>query len=263
MSAELQIGRASSQAHWYTKAGEAAYEVPKASGSGFRPTTLRDARKLGLLPSVTSVMSIKAKPQLQNWIVRQAVMSALTLPRLDGESDDAFLSRVEQDRQAQARAAAEEGTRIHAAIEMHLLGQPYDAAYTAHVRGTMDALAGIDSGAVWRPEKAFASFMGYGGKVDLHSAGTARHPDGIVLDFKTKDFSDGDKLKPYDEWAVQLAAYAYGLELERADRYSVVVSRDNPGLVWVHAWGRDSMDNHWRQFAHMLELWKLDRRYEP
>ena len=262
MSAELQIGRPGESAHWYTRTGEAAYEVPK-KGGGLRPATLRDARKLDLLPSVTSIMSIKAKPQLTNWMIRQAVLSAMTLPRLDDETDDAFLKRVEQDRQAQGRAAADEGTRIHAAIETALLGGSFDPAYTKHVCGAIDALKSIDPDAAWLPEKSFACGLGYAGKVDLHAPETDRHGLGIVADFKTKDFGDGDKLKPYDEWGIQLAAYARGLYMERADRYSVVVSRDNPGLVWVHKWDRETQPNHLQQFVSMLRLWQLDRRYEP
>jgi hypothetical protein len=84
-----------------------------------------------------------------------------------------------------------------------------------------------------------------------------------VLDFKTKDFADGDKLKPYEDWLTQLVAYSHGLGIPDADKYSVVVSRDNPGLVWVHAWGRELFDNHWKQFKAMLELWRLDRGYYP
>lgn len=262
MSAELQIGRPGESAHWYTRTGDAAYEVPK-KGGGLRPATLRDARKLDLLPSVTSIMSIKAKPVLANWMVRQAVMSALTLPRLDDETDEAFLKRVEQDRQAQGRAAAEEGTRIHAAIEMSLLGQPVDATYFEHVFAARESLKSLDPEAQWLPEKSFASPLGYAGKVDLHAPATTRHPDGIVADFKTKDFADGDKMTAYDDWGIQLAAYANGLGMPEADRYSIVISRDHPGAVWVHTWQRDTQANHLEQFTCMLRLWQLDRRYAP
>ena len=55
-----------------------------------RPTTLRDARKLGLLPSVTNILSILSKPELTSWLQEQAVMAALTLPRIAGETEDAF-----------------------------------------------------------------------------------------------------------------------------------------------------------------------------
>ena len=35
--------------HWYSRDGRPAYEVESAKGM-MRPTTLRDARKLGLVP---------------------------------------------------------------------------------------------------------------------------------------------------------------------------------------------------------------------
>jgi hypothetical protein len=55
-----------------------------------RPTTLRDARKLGLLPSVTNVLGVINKPELVEWKMTQAVLAALTLPRRDGEDLGVF-----------------------------------------------------------------------------------------------------------------------------------------------------------------------------
>ena len=45
--------------HWYTKDGAPAYTVE--GKTGVRNTTLRDARKLGLIPSVTTIISIMEK----------------------------------------------------------------------------------------------------------------------------------------------------------------------------------------------------------
>ncbi len=47
--------------HWYDRDGKAVFEVPKAKGGGTRPTTIADARKLNLYPSVTTVLSVLAK----------------------------------------------------------------------------------------------------------------------------------------------------------------------------------------------------------
>ena len=70
---------ASESTHWYDKAGQPRYTVIGANGNE-RPTTLRDARKDGLVPSVTTVMSVAAKPGLEAWKLNQAFLSALTLP---------------------------------------------------------------------------------------------------------------------------------------------------------------------------------------
>ena len=60
---------------------------------------------------------MEAKPFLTAWLIEQALMSAITLPRNPGESDDVFKERALADSKAQAKAAREEGTRIHAVLQ--------------------------------------------------------------------------------------------------------------------------------------------------
>ena len=99
------------------------YEVPRAKGDGMRPTTIADARKLGLVPSVTAIIGIAAKPGLQKWKLQQMLHAALTLPRLPDESTDAFAERVILDSEEQSKKAMERGTELHAAIEEWINGQ--------------------------------------------------------------------------------------------------------------------------------------------
>ena len=97
--------------HWYTQAGEPCHTI------NGRNTTLRDARKMNLCPSVTSVLGIIAKPALTNWMVDQGIMAALTMPRVNGESETDYIKRIKDDSKQQAIRAAQEGSRIHQAIE--------------------------------------------------------------------------------------------------------------------------------------------------
>jgi hypothetical protein len=53
--------------HWYSLDGKPCHTVPNKDGDGTRTTTLRDARKLQLLPSVTTIIGILDKPQLTKW----------------------------------------------------------------------------------------------------------------------------------------------------------------------------------------------------
>src|SRR6266704_951400 len=85
--------------HWYGRDGVPMHTVPASSNGQPRPTNLRDARKLGLLPSVTNILGVIAKPELTAWLQEQAVMAALTLPRIAGETEDAFAKRVVADSQ--------------------------------------------------------------------------------------------------------------------------------------------------------------------
>lgn len=245
--------------HWYSRAGQPAYEQI-TKGGGLRATTLRDARQLGLVPSVTTVLSVVAKPQLEKWKRDQVLMAALTLPRQPHESEPDFLRRIETDSQAQARAAAEEGTRIHDAIEQYFKeGYPSSGPYIEHVRATRAELSRLfPDVSDWVAEASFAAQEGFGGKVDLHSPST-----GIVVDFKGKDgdFTDGKKLAYDQHW--QLAAYQRGMRLAENVCANVFVSRTHPGKVASHLWSVDSVHEGWQVFESALSLWKALKKFEP
>jgi hypothetical protein len=193
------------------------------------------------------------KPALTRWKVNQALMAALTLPQIEGESLDDFKKRADADGKQQAIDAADEGTRIHGALESAYMGQDYDTAYNDHVDAAMDTISGVFTGNVWLPEKSFCSPLGYGGKVDLHS-------DSVVVDFKTKEFGPDDKVVAYDEQIMQLDAYRHGLGIPYAVMANLYISRSHPGEVRliIHDEG-----NHFERFQHLLAYWKLSKNYNP
>ena len=90
------IARSAESVHWYRKDGAPQYTVKAKDGSD-RPTTLRDARKMSLVPSVTTILKIAAKPGLEAWKQEQMLLAALTLPRLDGESEKDMVARIVAD----------------------------------------------------------------------------------------------------------------------------------------------------------------------
>ena len=173
--------------HYYKIDGTPCHKVPYADPEkGLRDTTIRDARKLNLLPSVTEILSILAKPGLENWKQQQTMLAALTLPRIDGETDDELIKRIKQDAKEHAKEAADIGTAIHETIHAawkgyFATGNIYSGLAALVVDYIID-LTGIDSG--WISEKPFASIdLGYGGTCDLH------HPEErIVIDYKTTEF---------------------------------------------------------------------------
>lgn len=243
--------------HWYSRAGEPRYEVLSAAGIP-RATTLSDARRRGYVPSVTTVLAVLAKPALVNWMVDQGIYAALTLPRIDGEAEASLLARIKEDSRAQAKAAAEEGTRIHDACECAFQGRPFPSYYQPHVDAVEEELQRLFPGVGdWVAEASFAHELGFGGKVDLHSPST-----GIVVDYKGKDgdFSDGKKLA-YDQH-YQLAAYNRGLHLPPNVCANLFVSRTHPGKVAAHVWKREEIDHGWQVFSAALSVWKLLRKYD-
>ena len=70
----------SESGHWYSRR-RAVYTIIGANGR--KNTTLRDAKTLGLVPSVTTIIGMIAKPSLENWKINQALNSALSLERYE------------------------------------------------------------------------------------------------------------------------------------------------------------------------------------
>lgn len=238
--------------HYYAQDGSPAYFT------NGKDTTLREARKLGLVPSTTEVLAIIAKPQLVRWQVNQGILAALTLPRQEGWTEEKYLAAIAEDGKRQAQEAADRGSYIHDQLERDRNGQSVDdwcKPTCERVRELLsESFPGVDD---WVAEKPFAHTSGYGGRVDLHSPST-----GIVVDWKTKDgdLADGKKLA-YDQY-FQLASYQQGLELPRNVVAAVFVSRDTPGAAQIHVWPVEKVDEGKEVFNAALALWKVLRKYD-
>ena len=248
------IARSAESVHWYRQDGAPQYTVKAKDGSD-RPTTLRDARKMDLVPSVTTVLKIAAKPGLEQWKLEQMLLSALTLPKQDSENEKAYIARIVADSKETGKQAAEAGTRIHEEIEKHFLGTKSDRgmkveeALFNHFKTHPDQ--------PWLAEHSFASPLGFGGKVDLMCKPDEHAANGLVADVKTKDFGPDDKVDAYDEHLLQLAAYRVGLNIPSARCANVFVSRTHPGLVKIVEWSEDDLKRGWQMFQCLLNYWKL------
>lgn len=237
---------ATAAGHWYSLDGEPRYTIIGKNGKE-RNTTLRDARELQLVPSVTTIIKMAAAPALEKWKRDQVLLAALTLPRLDGEVEAGWIKRVEQDWQEQGREAAERGTKIHGAIERHFRGEPPDDEFWDWVKvakAELQAKCGIQN---WSPERSFAcSFpSGYGGKTDLHS-------DEWVIDVKSKD-GDLAGVQLYDEHPMQLSAYRRGLG-KKARCGILFISRDMPSAVLIEA-SEEELMRGLGMFDALLSYW--------
>ena len=262
-----------SASHWYFPDGTPLHEVPRADGKGQRPTSLRDARKLGLFPSVTNVLSILAKPGLDAWKQEQAILAALTLPRSEEETLDDFAKRVLVDMTSEVGRAADLGSAVHAAIEGYAQGRwlPEDKGVA---RLFEPARQWFDKEviAVHSVEIATAHLeWGYAGRVDL--VATLRSTGlPTVIDFKTqKTRRDKDgNFKPilHDTWPLQLEAYRMALAsrdkgLADAAIASVVIGSTDPVPVLVKLWDDADKDGYFRAFLAARDLWVWQKNYCP
>lgn len=241
--------------HWYFTSGEPCFEVPKADGKGMTKTTLRHAKKMNLLPSVTTILRILDKPALTAWKIEQAVLAVMTTPRLPAEADDAFIQRVlavdkEQDKERDA--AAQLGTDIHAEIEAAINGQSISDRLAPYVDPVMAALTKFGS-PVFSEKNLVGN--GYAGRCDLCAS------DGLgstIIDFKsTKKLPK----ESYAEHRLQLAAYAKCDGVIAARTANIYISTLAPGQIAVCE--NTDIEPTFDTFNHLLKVWQWMNDYTP
>jgi hypothetical protein len=252
----------SDSAHFYTKDGQPMHFVERSDGKGLRPATLRDARKLGLLPSPTSILKVLRAPQLESWLTEQACLAVLTAPRKEGEDLDAFVERVlhtERQQDEQARKARDLGTEIHAGIAAVLSGKP--CLLAEHEPFVMPAIEAMKVfGDVMLTEKVVVGDRCAGRLDAIFNDGTTR----TVVDLKT---ATNPPLKgSWLEHKLQLSMYAAAIafpdipvELRTANVY---IGTRAPGIVVVdvHADWRHTYE---RGFKPLLDFWMFANNYDP
>lgn len=256
------IARSAESVHWYRQDGGPQYTVKAKDGSD-RSTTLRDARKMDLVPSVTTILKVAAKPGLEQWKLEQMLLSALTLPRAQNEDEKAYIARIVADSKETGKQAAEKGTRIHESIESWFNGKK-DVEHKSTALAFEEYIFNhfkTHPFQPWLTERSFASPLGFGGKVDLYCMPDEHAPVGIVLDAKSKDFGPDDKVDAYDEHLMQLAAYRHGLGVPHARCANVFASRTHPGLIKIVEWSEEDLVNGWEMFLCLLRFWKLKNKF--
>ena len=248
--------------HWYSQDGKPCYETPyKDPSKGMRSTTLADARKLNLLPSVTTITKVLAAPSLIEWLRREAAIAAVTTPRLHAESDDQFVERVlAVDAESVADAAKQLGSDIHDAIEkvlsgkMHFVDEPFNLNF---LQPACTAVA--RAGHVTAAEKILVG-DGYAGKTDC----IAENDEAItVFDFKT---TGAKKLpdKSYPEHRLQLAAYAAALGdtgTKRIVTRNIYISTTQPGEIKVVE--NPDWQSDFEIFKLVCKIWQWQNNYHP
>lgn len=253
MSLILKAGESPEGSHWYTWDGQPAYDAK-----------LTQARKDNLLPSVTTILKVLDNQGLERWKTEQAVLAALTLPRFDGEDEQAFARRVIEDAGKEGKEAAEEGERIHA----------YLLERKGHGNGLENHLACWERFEKWNvreaiyvEEVAIHPEFGYAGRVDL----IYRNKEGriVVGDIKTRNRGNNKHLPDRDKDIYQLAAYArteiVGNLLEPGEQpvcQSILIDRSG-GEVETINWTDESVERGWNTFYAALRLWTHLKNYEP
>jgi len=255
--------------HFYTQDGVAAHTQPTTSKSAKnpnRPTTIRDAKKLGLLPSVTGILRTIHNPALERWKQGQVVKACVDRPIVADESFEDYCSYIIEQAGKEARDAADLGTKIHAGIESRLKGEAVDLDVLDYVNSANEKLLdlGID---VQESEFVTVSPLhGYAGTCD---GAYAKGKTVGIIDFKSKRTKEGEPVVPSFGHAAQIAAYhvAYwardGDIRDNSMGYNIYISTTEPGRVEVVSYDAETMRKEFDMFLHACAIWRYKNGYDP
>jgi len=249
--------------HWYRSDGTPVHTLPSPGGQGRRPTTIDDARRMNLFPSVTSILNILAKPGLETWKLNQVALASLRTPKQMSEPEGYWCRRVRSAAFDQVDRAADLGSAIHEALEQAMDGRPYNDDLKVYVEPVMKWKESTGIDIVEREIQVVNLEHGFAGTADvLFKYGTC----GIgILDYKTRKTKPGVEVSAYDAQAMQLASYSatyWGEEnIHRVVGANVFISSTEPGRIEVVK--HEKFGRHWDAFKHLGALWRHLNDYDP
>lgn len=243
--------------HYYTLEGESKHEIVGANGK-LRPTTIADARKLKLVPSVTTVMDVQSKPALINWIQDQLIQAAIAEPFHPDEWEiDRYKKYLINASKQVGKDAAAKGNYIHNVLDQYFMDSTVSDIIAQQA---IDLIHKTFPLYEWHSEMSFAHESGFGGRVDLWGK---CDNDYVIVDFKTKDKEDIKAVKAYDDYKMQLAAYQVGLKLPSdTRRYNLFISTAKGCEGECNLVESDDFKKPWEMFAALLQFWKVKNNYD-
>lgn len=236
--------------HYYDADGKPRHTIIGVNGKE-RSTDVRDARRLGLVPSVSTIKDVGLSQFLVNWMMNMMLDIAIENKHIaDIEMFRKVVYAIYKERKSKPSLV---GNSVHKSME-HLFKT---GEYDENKHYTSEAYSQVFNefpGYTWTAEHSFSHPDGFGGCVDLHgSNGT----DYVIIDFKTKDKAELSKSMQFEDYKVQLAGYQIGLELpEHTRRFNQFISvhKDTPGKSLLVEC--DKFDKYSKIFYAYLNLWK-------
>lgn len=237
--------------HWYKKDGTTAYGA-----------SLKEAREMGYLPSVTTIEDVLYNYGIVRYQIHSAILSALTLPKHDNETDSDYTDRIIADSKQHSKRAAKLGSVIHKLAERYISGKPL---FFKGLRSDVWTL--FEPLRLWLEERRLCGYAELVLTSDYY-AGKADYIDtNMIMDFKTTFMTadsvkkDGaiKKAKIYDSWGRQLAALQ-ATSRDHRDCVSVIISTnvDYPG-VWFYYWSQLELDKHYEVFKSALNIYRITK----
>jgi hypothetical protein len=271
--------RSEEGSHWYHSDGKPCYELPKADGKGMKSPTLADARKLNLVPGVSSILKVLHKEALVVWRIEQAILAVFTTPRNDiidtstgaalrVETDDEFIHRVlstERVQDQESQIARDRGTQMHDGLEMLSKNQPVAPDLLPWIQPAFDAVMAYGSPIA---TELHCIGRGYGGRIDLLQKGQ----DCLwIWDWKTTKKLPDPKKGAYLEHRLQASAYAMATEWDffKKNYQKVMIKTGNVYISTVDQ-GQfvicehpEWKDTFMRGFEPLVTFWQFSNGFIP
>jgi hypothetical protein len=222
---------------------------------------LREARKVDGVPSVTTVLNVLDKSGLTEWKIKQGILAALTLPKIQDETDEDYLKRILLDSKEHSKNAADMGTEIHNFIENYLKKkiklfqshQDTDYVWT-NITNWIDENIGKIFGV---EEVVICPNLAVAGRYDCYCMTMEGQ---TLIDWKTQAVKK-DKPIFYEEWTYQLGGLHLIMNADITQHWSVVISaaKDTLGNIYVKKWSYDEIIKGMQIFNYCLQIFKLQK----
>lgn len=266
--------------HWYTQEGTPRHTMKCKPGAKnpTRNTTIKDARNLHLLPSVSAYTKMLSAPALDYYKADQLAQACYESPAIHKETYAEWFPKMMEASKAGMGDAAQAGTAIHNAIEQYytepLLYEPYPVTFRGittssdeFVQPVAAKLTELGVNVLHAEKTVVNTAYGYAGTADVIFSSGEHYG---VLDFKTKNTTKGRPIKDVETYPLQIAAYIaahWGEDFDypiggQALGYSVYISRTEVGRVDVKTWSYEELLESWAAFKNCLSLWRWRNKYD-
>jgi len=259
--------------HFYKYDGTKCFTYLTQKGEQ-KETTLREAKKWGLLPSVTSINSIVSNYSLSQWEKQQVLKAILSAPEVlnfykgTQETFDETYSLVE-DLMREQNVAMQTGVEIHKAIEdfINKKSVPSVDSIAFKYIGRINLLLNqtFGDGFTLQSEVPFAA-NGYGGTIDMTL--TTKEGKNYLIDFKTTTRKKFENWKaPYPNETSQLAAYIKGLRFfsdgkKIVEPLAFIIKIDNErGGIKAYSVKSNELHEGWKRFSAYLNAYAVTNDY--
>lgn len=238
--------------HWYKPDGSPCHTIEGANGNIVK-VDVRHAKRLGLFPSVTNILKLLAKENLETWKQEQLIKACMELQQGAQEDEAHYINRVVDCAFNKSETAIGFGLECHQFIQDVLQGQERAEYTLPKVTQSIirDVLKREIASAVCEKEVTHTALK-YAGRYDIRSVG--HDGKSCLWDTKTQNTKAGEKVKIYDETVMQISAYD---AIEPCTLHKcLIVSSTEPERVEVVTLEPDDIAEAFSAFKGLREVFK-------